>query len=318
MGRPLLRASWIALALLIAAVAQAKAADPCQDVFDKLDAAMTVRDEASLGRLGAAANDVPGCDADRRTRYRRSAARLLAELSKDAGAETATRLATARRVYPVWEVTRGLADLAFARRDYATAGQLYGLALNDMLRRFPADPPVAAQDVLLVQRRAGEVDMLAPTIPAPMRDGLPGGLDAVLLPGGARDLGVQPRLLPVTFEYSRAAMTTEGAAFADRWQTSLQAAAIPALVLAGHTDPTGDAALNETLAVRRAAALADQLRRGGFQGAIAVVGFGSRCPISFTAPYSEAEQHQILRRVEVFRGGEVPTGRCPGQNPRQG
>jgi outer membrane protein OmpA-like peptidoglycan-associated protein len=69
--------------------------------------------------------------------------------------------------------------------------------------------------------------------------------------------------------------------------------------------------------VRRAEVLARFLRASGFTSTIRTLGFGKRCPLTFSsgANYTPEQQWQILRRVEVIAGKDVPSGQCRGEKP---
>ena len=139
----------------------------------------------------------------------------------------------------------------------------------------------------------------------------------MLLPGGARNLDVVARPLPVTFEPDSDTMTSDGKVFAAQWWDSLRAGGISELLLVGHTDPRGSDAHNDPLSVRRAEVLAQFLRASGFTGAIRTIGFGKRCPLTFSsgANYTPDQQWQILRRVEVIAGKDFPGGQCRAEKP---
>ncbi len=308
-----------------AARAQTPSAE-CAEAFAKLDAAIASGERGALEKAGFELGGVPGCDPDIVTTKRRRAARVLAEQAEAAaraGAspdEMRARYTAARRVAPVWQVSRGLADLAFAAKDYRSAAQLYGGLLNAIDEPRPGDPPPPADLRDWAYKRAAETQMLAPVLIPPQRDGTPGGLDAALEPGLARDLVPRARPLPVTYEFDSPEMTADGRVFAGRWWEQVKTLDSPVLTLVGHTDPRGTPARNEVLAVQRAESLASFLKQQGFAGKIVTVGFGFRCPVDFStgANYTQEQKWQIDRRVEVIAAGDVPSGFCNGLAPTRG
>jgi outer membrane protein OmpA-like peptidoglycan-associated protein len=317
----------IGLALnLCAAAAHAQDGAACRDALHRLDEAITARDRSALETEGFEIGDLPGCDPDEVRPRRRATARILAEMAQDAslaGAEEKelqARYAAARRVAAVWSVLRGLADLAYARRTWDEAAPLYNDELVAIEDPTPDDLPLPPGVALLAYQRAAETQMLASLLAvplSPMRDGTPGGLDAVLAPGGPRDLVALPRPLPITFVFDSAEMTSDGLLFAERWWQQLRGSVASALVLAGHTDPRGSDVYNDSLSLRRSATMASFLRKRGFSGRLTVVGLGRRCPVSFStgSSYTQEEQLQILRRVEVITAEAVPAGYCGGTKP---
>jgi outer membrane protein OmpA-like peptidoglycan-associated protein len=310
------------LLLLATPAAADTAAERCVAALHKLDAAIGARDRSAIETAGNAAIVLPGCDDGERGRLRRLASLTLTELASSArGGEPAAdylaRLTAARRIGQVWETLLALADLQFAAGDYRSASLGYQEAFTAMNEAYPDEPKPPRETVAWTYQRAAETQMLAPEIAPPKRDGSPGGVDAVLLPGGSRNLDVVARPLPVTFEPDSEAMTADGKVFAAQWWDSLRAGTFSDLLLVGHTDPRGTDARNDPLSVRRAEVLAQFLRASGFNGTIRTLGFGKRCPVKFSsgANYTPDQQWQILRRVEVIADKELPAGLCSGQKP---
>ena len=309
--------------------AQGQTEATCARALKRLDGAIAARDREALEREGFDIGGVPGCDPDVVRPKRRQAALILAELARAAqgmtqgtvqGMETRERYVKARRVAPVWPVVQGLAEAAHAERNWPDAAKLYSDLLVAMQDPERDDPPVPEAAALLAQQRASETQMLVPPETAPLphtRAGAPGGLEAVLVPGAFRDLIPRPRLMPVTFESNGSQMTPAGRAFAERWWQSVRASVASALVLAGHSDPRGNAARNEILSLQRAAALGEFLRAKGFTGTITVAGYGPRClkPFSPGSSYTAEEQWQIQRRVEILANAAVPKEYCRGLKP---
>ena len=298
------------------------AAERCVAALQKLDTAIAGRERSAIEAAGNTAIMLPGCDDGERGRLRRLASLTLTELAAAARAgeppaDYRARLTAARRIGQVWETLLALADLQFAAGDYRAASLGYQEAFTAMNEAYPDEPKPPRETVSWTYQRAAETQMLAPEIAPPKRDGTPGGVDAILLPGGARNLDVVARPLPVTFEPDSDKMTADGKVFAAQWWDSLRGGTFSDLLLVGHTDPRGADARNEALSVRRAEVLAQFLRASGFNGTIRTLGFGRRCPVVFSsgANYTAEQQWQILRRVEVIADTELPAGLCRGQKP---
>lgn len=322
-------------AALLAAMPAARAQEvdqppACTEAYAAIAAAEAASDRAGLEKWARQVNRIVGCDARETTLMRRRASRALVVLADAARAQGApaddvkARYEAARRAFATWEATVKLANLSFEAGRLDDAEALYNEALNEMDTLFPGEPPVPPATRAWTDQRANEIGMLVaqPAVPPPNRAGEPGGVDAQLVnaqlvAGGGRSVGVSGRKLPVTFVYAKAVMTPEGLVFAQQWIESLRGAALPAVVLAGHTDPQGDPMLDEILAVNRARAVAEMMRANGFR--VTVLGYGRRCGnIPFTAAYSEEQRNRILRRVEVFAGDAPPPGYCAGAVPRPG
>ena len=305
----------------------------CEAALRRLDGAIAARDRQALEREGFEIGGLPGCDPDLVRPKRRDAALILSGMAEaaasagEAAEAVRDRYAKARRVAAVWPVVRGLADLAYTRRDWNGAAKLYSDFLAAVQDPDPDAPPIPPAVTMLAYQRASETQMLIDPATAPLphtRAGEVGGLDAVLTSqtgatqeGGLRDLVPRVRLMPVTFATNGAVMTPQGRLFAERWWESIRASAAPALLLAGHSDPRGNARRNEVLSLERAGALSSFLKEKGYTGTLTVVGYGPHCPkpLSPGSSYTAAEQYQIQRRVEIIPSGALPPGYCRGAAP---
>lgn len=110
-------------------------------------------------------------------------------------------------------------------------------------------------------------------------------------------------LVPIQFEYDEAIMTEAGrSSFQDLRQT-LEKQGAPDIRVVGHTDPTGSAAYNLELSIRRANAVREALLNTGYTGTITVDGKGETEPFRFDDPalYAEELRNQAHRRVEFVR-----------------
>jgi outer membrane protein OmpA-like peptidoglycan-associated protein len=326
LARPL-RLAIVATALLTVTTERAHPQQTvvCEQALQSLEQAIATRDRTLLEQKGFDIGGLPGCDPDEVRAKRRQAARILAEVAQtaaQAGAsseEIQRRYVNARRVASVEPVLRGMAELAYAQKNWTEAARDYSDLLMALQDPEPDDPPTPAGSRVMAFQRASETQMLAPLGTAGSRiarDGTPSGLDAVLIPNGSRSLGIRQRMLPVTFEFDSAEMTRDGKTYFESWWNAVRGGVSNTLVLAGHTDPRGTDARNEVLALNRAAAMATFLQQHGFAGRLLVVGFGRRCPVELSAgsTYSLEDQFQIFRRVEVI-ADELPPAYCGGAKP---
>jgi outer membrane protein OmpA-like peptidoglycan-associated protein len=298
------------------------AAERCTAALQRLNAAIGARDQAAIESTGTAAIMLPGCDDGERGRLRRQASRTLTELAM-ADKQTLQpdaylkRLTAARRLGQVWQTLIAIADVYYDAHQYKEASLAYQEAFTAEDEVYPDEPKQPRETINWTYERASETQMLAPQIAPPKRDGSPGGVDAILEPGGSRNIDVVARPLPVTFESDSPAMTADGKAFAGQWWESLRSGTFHDLLLVGHTDPRGADARNDPLSVRRAEVLAKFLKESGFTGTIRTLGFGRRCPVKFSAGanYTPDQQNQIMRRVEVIAAKDRPASLCAGQKP---
>jgi outer membrane protein OmpA-like peptidoglycan-associated protein len=321
-ARPLAAAfavGWLAAALPADA---ATPAERCANAIQSLESDAAGQDHALIESDGAALINAYGCPAGDKQHALRAASRRLTELAltaSRAGApieETYGRLVAARRVAATWQALIALGDALTASHDYAAATQAYQSAMNDMDDTHADEPGAPEQRMAWARQRANETQMLAPNEQAPpTRGGDLGGLDRDFAGPADRGIKVTPRFLPVTFEFNRAEMTPAGREVAERWAETVRTAKPGSIAVIGHADPRGSDARNDTLSVERAKTLSSFLKANGFPGEIVAYGLGRRCPVRFTAdaPYSPEEQLQIMRRVEIVPGTQLPEGYCNGQ-----
>jgi outer membrane protein OmpA-like peptidoglycan-associated protein len=110
-------------------------------------------------------------------------------------------------------------------------------------------------------------------------------------------------LVPIQFEYDQAIMTEAGRSSFQDVRQALEKQGAPDIRVIGHTDPTGSAAYNLDLSLRRANAIREALLNTGYTGTIEVDGRGETEPFRFDDPalYSEDLRNQAHRRVEFVR-----------------
>jgi outer membrane protein OmpA-like peptidoglycan-associated protein len=132
-----------------------------------------------------------------------------------------------------------------------------------------------------------------PPAPAPVRSDLP------KLAVSQTDRGVMIWLPDnVLFAFGKADLSADGGPYLDRVAQILTRKTDHALVLEGHTDNVGAAALNQTLSERRAATVSQALQARGVPAArLRTEGFGLRKPL---APNDTETGRRLNRRVELI------------------
>ncbi len=112
----------------------------------------------------------------------------------------------------------------------------------------------------------------------------------------------------ISFDTGRADIRSNFAPILDRFAGSLRDHATTTVSIVGHTDSTGNDAINDPLSVDRAANTRNYLvSRGVASNRIAINGYGSRQPI---ADNGTDQGRARNRRVEIFVG-EVATAQAP-------
>lgn len=120
----------------------------------------------------------------------------------------------------------------------------------------------------------------------------------------------------ISFDTGRSDIQPNFAPILDRFATSLRDHAATTVAIVGHTDSTGNDAINNPLSVNRAASTRDYLAsRGVAANRISINGMGSRQPIADNT--SEAGRAKN-RRVEIFVAEAAPVppaGSAPAPAP---
>ena len=107
----------------------------------------------------------------------------------------------------------------------------------------------------------------------------------------------------VLFDTGKSDVKSDGQVFIDRVASILKNKTKANLVIEGHTDNVGTAALNQQLSERRAAAVRDALAKHGVAaGRMQVQGFGLSRPV---ADNGTPEGRQTNRRTELIVLGET-------------
>lgn len=116
----------------------------------------------------------------------------------------------------MWQTLLAIADVSCDAHQYQQAVLAYQEAFTAEDEVYPDEPKPSRETLNWTYERAAETQMLSPHIAPPKRDGSPRGVDAILEPGGSRNLDVVARPLPVTFETDKAEMTADGKSFAQQ------------------------------------------------------------------------------------------------------
>ncbi len=199
-----------------------------------------------------------------------------------------------------WQVLAALADLEKAERQYAEAAALYQEALDDIRDETlnPTAPPIDV--VASIHKKAEETRLLADHYVRRIdRNGDPGGLAQRHF----RGFEAQRVAVPVHFEFDSDAFTAEGQRAVLDMLDYLTAEGSLDIGLVGHTDPRGTSDYNQTLSLRRAAAVKEFLTLQGYAGEVQIAGRGEAEPFESDDPgaYTQDEIWQLDRRVELQR-----------------
>jgi outer membrane protein OmpA-like peptidoglycan-associated protein len=223
--------------------------------------------------------------------------------------ERALLLDRALRLGRIWPVLATLGDRAKAAKQHDAAATLFQEALDD-IRNVVANPtaPPAALIASLVNKAEAESLLAANYVKRVDRSGAVGGLACQTY----RGFTTKRTALPVEFKFnqptvnnadSAEALTAKGRLAVDDLFAFLSQQGTPAIHLIGHTDPIASDDFNMKLSERRAATLQALLVAKGYAGQISISGKGRTEPFQADDPggYTEAERHQLDRRVELAR-----------------
>lgn len=203
--------------------------------------------------------------------------------------------------FPHWRSYAALADIAAEQGDHAEEARQLQAALNQM-GEGPEHHSFTEAEANAVLKRAGAAMLLSDQVVEPprTRSGAPGGIFIENLRGFA----VQEVVLAIEYEFDSTTMTAKGEKYAEQLLDYLLERRLASVGLEGHTDPVGASPYNEALSLRRAEALAQYLKDGGFDGDVAVSGKGeSDVPPPLANMAADSPEHyQIARRVVLIRG----------------
>ncbi len=302
-GRLLLPVALV-VSCLFAATTTAMA---CTDLRAQVNAALSARDIDRLRDLHGAVGVDATCDPAYRAWLGQVMARELAMGVQAALGQGQSLVSLESQIRQAdtygrfWLVNAWLADIAYDREAFTEAARQYqeALAAIEDETATPTAPPEAA--IAHIFGRAEQSRLLADDfVSTPTtRSGKPTGLGSLNL------RGFVPRsvALPIEFEYDSTRFTRKGAAAVADLLQQLRIGNDRAITLIGHTDPAGQALYNQRLSERRAAAVADYLRAGGYAGNIRVEGRGESEPprVDGAERFTTAQLNQMARRVELRR-----------------
>lgn len=292
-----------ALAIAATAAPDARAADPaeCREIAVAAQAARG--DIAALGELQARAD---ACDGATATYVSGALGGALFNAARTASeAERLSLLKRASTLRRDWRIYAALGE------EQARAGDHGGAALSlqsalVILQESPPDPPPPAEAVEKLIAMANVARATAPVYTRALRtrSNEPGGVAAERVAG----VEIEAVPFPIEFVFGETTLTEDGAFAVEDLGEIVSASAGAVITLAGHTDPVGSDAANRALSLRRAEAVRDiLLGQRGLNGVeIRTIGCGETSKPRIDQPefYSEAEIHQIMRRVELVRSGE--------------
>jgi len=279
----------------------------CEGLDRHVQAAITAGDARALRGLVDRTAATPDCTADYRAWVGHTTARVLAREVQEglrAGrslTDYLDRVVDVASFGQYWLLHAWLGDLYADRQDFARAARDYQLALTAIEdeRVTPTPPPTAVIERLF--RMAEQNRLLAAEyVPSPVtRAGTQGGLGA----SSIRGFVPEAVALPIEFEFGSTAFTTKGDQAVAELARLLGGQGCLTVTLVGHTDPVGGDEYNLGLSRRRAEAVRDFLKRGGYCGQVMTEGRGERVPLRVTEAgrYSREQLHQMMRRVELRR-----------------
>jgi outer membrane protein OmpA-like peptidoglycan-associated protein len=175
---------------------------------------------------------------------------------------------------------------------------------------FLAVPSAEELAAFLASRPAAETGLRRAETPRVIRDA-----PALAPPAGtARPASPRPPsaapaspaavALPDAFPYASARLPPRIVELLDNLAVAMRQTPEVLIVLSGHTDSTGDPALNDQLSLRRAEAARRHLveQRGISVARVAIVGVGSVEPLPGLSPAAAQNRRIQIRRVTVERG----------------
>lgn len=288
----------------------ATASEQCRQAFADVKTAQEALDAERAAQTFEQVEKSSACTVDNKIKLGRNVALIFYRLaySRAGSPDEQKRLLDRALHYGrPWQVLAWAADLAMSAKraeEYENAVTLYQDALDDIRdsKRTPKAPP--PEVIAAIHKKAQAASLLSPTYVRQInRAGEPSGLSCT------RFRGYEPRAtaVPVQFEYNSTAFTQKGEKAVKDMLFYLRKQGEPDIQLIGHTDPRGTREFNQSLSLRRAAAVKDYLQKGGYRNAIRITGRGEDEPFKADDPegYSEEERYQLDRRVELVRKSGV-------------
>ena len=288
--------------LAVPAVAQ-----DCTSAVTLFNEAATSGDPAAIVAAHGAVLENETCADETRAATSKAAARAVGRIAfSRAGSSNLSAqsdlLSASYDIRPTWQVAAALGDLALDDSDYTLASTRFqeSLGLIDNDAETPNPPP--SEVIEDIFGKAEETGLLSETYVSTGRNrstGAPEGL------GDDHIRGFTPRRtsLPVTFEFDSTEFDNQGRAAAEDLLEFLQLQDAAVIRLTGHTDPRGSEDYNLSLSQRRADALAQFLRQGGYEGRVDTEGRGELDRFEADNPdrYTVEEQYRLDRRVVLER-----------------
>lgn len=219
------------------------------------------------------------------------------------GAERRELLSRATGLTKDWRVHATLGGDQLKTGEYVDAAGSLQLALTDLQERDGAGASDAVIERIVTMTNNARA-LAGEYIPNPTtRSGDPSGSAATSIGG----VSIETVPFPIEFEFAKDVPTDDGLFAIEDLISILDGSDVGTVTLAGHTDPVGGDKANQRLSEDRALAVRNSLVAALLPGAsqIRVVGCGETSPPKIESPeyFTEAEIHQIMRRVELVREG---------------
>jgi outer membrane protein OmpA-like peptidoglycan-associated protein len=219
-------------------------------------------------------------------------------------AERVDLLSKGLKLAEPWKMSATLADIEFAKRNFAKAAELYQNALDDMRDESANPEPPPQATIATIVKRAEQASLLSPVYVPRInkRSGQPGGLAEP----NTRGFVAKKAAVPVQFNFRETTFTEAGLKAVEDMSHYLKQQGVSEIRLVGHTDPRGSRAFNQRLSEERAKAVAEYLKSHGFSGEIETAGRGEDEPYKDDGSLvlTEEERYQLDRRVELERGAD--------------
>ncbi|RDC75294.1 OmpA family protein [Rhodovulum sp. 12E13] len=267
--------------------------------YDAVVAAVEADDRAEVTRLYDVLGADESCDAAIRDWAGVYLARQHLREGLDAERAPEARRAALQAALSLethWRTLSELGRLEWAEKNYPGAAALLRRALTEIAEgnqdheAKPAD--ITALRTLYTDSLALSGETLASADAA-----------SELFRTSYRGFKVEETPLPITFHYDSTEFDAQGRRYAQQLRDHLLTHNPPRIELDGHTDPRGGETYNLELSVARAEAVRRFVTEGGYDGEIAVRGFGeSKVPPPPEGVVAGSEEHHRIARRVVFRG----------------
>lgn len=278
----------------------------CQEISASSQKAVNQQDITKLTDLYALAKTDDSCSSAFRLWLGKQIAISYTTIAKDnfqsdKKEEAISALQKSREFYSYWMALAMLGDVESEKKNHGQASLYYQEALDEINdeERMPKAP--RREIIAKIFKKAEQSRLLEDMyVKSPKnRAGEVGGLAAI----SYRGFTPEKVAVPVTFNYDSTTFTDKGRDAVMAMLDELQEQGQKNIVLAGHTDPVGEADYNQKLSQQRAEAVKNLLQSNGYNGQIRVLGIGESELYSVVdrANVSTEEFHQLCRRVELER-----------------